>query len=141
MPPLVDIVRAHARRNRTVLDGVTSARLAAMAIERTPDAQARSERALSDRMQKMLAVAERVPELRTDAEFIALQRALDAVESGIRTARDDYNEHVTRFDGLVGKFPALLIARIFGVDPAYYFEADGSTSSLGTALESYVTTA
>jgi LemA protein len=141
VPLLVECVRTHARRNRTVLDGVTSARLAAMALERTPDAQAYSEQTLSDKLEKMLELASRVPELQTNAEFRALQQTLDTIEASIRIARDKYNDEVSRFDSLVGRFPSLLIARIFGISKALYFEVDGSTSPLGAALAGYVNSA
>jgi LemA protein len=138
VPLLVECVRVHARRNRTVLEGVTSARLAAMAIERTPDAQAHSEQTLSDRLEKMLDVAERVPEIQTNAEFRALHQTLDVIEGKIRVARDDYNEQVGQFDALVKRFPSMLVARVFGIDPMQYFDVDGSTSPLGAALAGYV---
>jgi LemA protein len=59
----------------------------------------------------LIAVAERHPSLRTDADFRHLFDALAAAENRIAAGRRFYNDAITLLDTRVDRFPGLLVRR------------------------------
>ena len=72
----------------------------------------------------MIAVGGRDPELRTSADFVALQAKLIEIEDRIQEVSGVYNARVRSFNALVNTFPALIVARMFGFLPEPYFELE-----------------
>jgi LemA protein len=124
IPNLVNTVKGYAEHERELFKSVTSLRIDAMAVQRTPDAQAPREQALGNGVAQLMAVAERYPDLKASGEFLALQRELVDTEDRIQVARRIYNANVRSYDTLVQSFPALLIARGFEFKVRPYFELD-----------------
>jgi hypothetical protein len=114
----------------SVLDAVTSLRITAMSARRAPDAQAPAEAALGHGVARLVAVAEKYPDLKANTEFLQLQHELVDTETRIQVARRIYNANVRTFDTLVQTFPSLLIARMFGFEPVPYFEVEPARSQL-----------
>jgi LemA protein len=114
VPKFVNLIRPYTPRERPIVDGTTSLRLTAMALQRTADAQTEAERALGAALVDLVALAERSPDLCLNTEFIALREQLARREDEIQTARHAYNGRVRRFNRLVRTFPTLVIARMFG---------------------------
>lgn len=126
IPNLVETVRAYAAHERTVLDRVTAARTAAVDADRDPAAgpgeQARREEALTSATHGLLAVAEAYPDLQAATGFRQLQAQLVETEDRIAAARRLYNIEVRGLNRRVEAVPSNLVARIFGIDRAEYFE-------------------
>lgn len=109
-----------------MLDRVTAARAAAVSADRDPAAgpgeQARREEALTSATRGLLAVAEAYPDLQASAGFRQLQAQLVETEDRIAAARRLYNIEVRGLNRRVDAVPSNLVARIFGIDRAEYFE-------------------
>jgi len=93
LPKLVDAVKGYLTHERTLLEDVTALRTRALA----PGAGAQrleAEQALSQGVSKLLAVAERYPQLRASEVFIDLQRRISALEEQIAHRREFYNAAV-----------------------------------------------
>ncbi len=76
------------------------------------------------RRRPLLAISENYPQLKSDANFRALQDELTGTENRIATARQDYNEAVNQFNSFIRTFPYNLTAKLFGAGgPKPYFEA------------------
>ena len=124
IPNLVSTVKGYAAHERETLDAVTALRTDAMAEQRAPDEQATREQALGQGVTKLMAVAERYPDLKANQSFLALQRELADTEDRIQVARRIYNANVRAYDTLVQTFPSLLVARAGGFTTRPYFEVD-----------------
>lgn len=70
------------------------------------------------------AVAEDYPELGATEAFRDLQVQLEGTENRINTARMDYNGVVQTYNSSVRRFPANIVAGMFGFDRRTPFEAD-----------------
>jgi len=71
-----------------------------------------------------VAVAERYPELKASAGFLALQENLSEVENNIQYARRYYNGAVRNLNTRIDSFPDMAIARPFAFHPREYFDLD-----------------
>jgi LemA protein len=122
---LVETVKGYAAHERGTLEDVVKARSAAMAPGQSPAAQAESENMLSQALGRLLAIVEAYPDLKANQNFMALQNELTATEDRIASARRYYNATVRDLNTKVETVPSNVIAGIFNVDRAEYFEAVG----------------
>ncbi len=126
IPNLVETVKGYAAHEREVLQAVTEARSRAAASDGSPESQARDEKGLVESMNRLLAVAERYPELKANDNYLALQHELANTEDRIQAARRFFNANVRDLNTRVEVFPTNLIASMFGFEPAGFFEVESS---------------
>ena len=125
IPNLVETVKGYAAHERGTLEDVVKARSAAMAPGQSPAQQAESENMLSQALGRLLAIVEAYPDLKANQNFLALQNELTATEDRIASARRYYNATVRDLNTKVETVPSNIIAGIFNVERAEYFEAVG----------------
>ena len=91
---------------------------------------ANANQALNAPLGRLLAISENYPQLKSDANFRALQDELTGTENRIATARQDYNEAVNQFNAYIRTFPQNLTAKMFGNGtPRVYFQAKEGTDA------------
>lgn len=73
---------------------------------------------------RVIALAERYPQLKTDAAFRKLQRELSDTEQRIALARGYYNEIATYYNTKLQTFPEGLVAVLGRMKPRALFRAD-----------------
>jgi LemA protein len=122
---LVETVKGYAAHERGTLEDVVKARSAAMAPGQSPAQQAESENMLSQALGRLLAIVEASPDLKANQNFLSLQNELTATEDRIASARRYYNATVRDLNTKVETVPSNVIAGIFNVERAEYFEAVG----------------
>jgi len=119
IPNLVSTVQGYAKQERTVLDEVTQARASATAIKvdasQLGDAAkvqqyAAAQNGLSGALSRLMVANERYPELKSNANFLALQSQLEGTENRIAVARNDYNEAVRDYNTTLHTFPGVMWA-------------------------------
>jgi LemA protein len=66
---------------------------------------------------------ERYPELKSNANFLALQTQLEGTENRITVERQRYNEAVREYNTRLRLFPASVLAGVMGFRPKAFFEA------------------
>ncbi len=119
IPNLVATVQGYAKQERAVLDEVTQARASATSIKvdasQLGDAAkvqqyANAQGGLSAALGKLLIANERYPELKSNANFLALQSQLEGTENRIAVARNDYNDAVKDYNLALHTFPGVLWA-------------------------------
>jgi LemA protein len=119
IPNLVETVKGFAKQEQQVLVAVTEARSRATSIQVTadlvnnPEAFKKFQEAqaqLSGALGRLLAVSENYPELKSNANFLALQSQLEGTENRIAVARRDYIEAVRAYNTELKTFPGVLWA-------------------------------
>lgn len=131
IPNLVNTVKGYAAHERQTLDEVTQARAKATSIELsvdelTPEKLAAFQQAQADvrsALGRLIAVAERYPDLKADRHFLELQAQLEGTENRIAVARKDFNRQAQRYNVAVRRFPTNIVARLFGFEQKPYFAA------------------
>lgn len=139
IPNLVETVKGYANQERTVLTQVTEARARATSIQidaedlsdpakvqQYADAQAQ----LGGSLGRLLATFEAYPDLKSNANFLALQDQIEGSENRINTSRQDYNGAVRAYNTTIRTFPDAIGARIFyGAKPKVPFQAAAGAQS------------
>jgi LemA protein len=121
VPNLVETVKGYAKQERDVLEAVTAARARATSIQlpadiltdpeafkKFQDAQAQ----LSGALGRLLAVAERYPDLKSNQNFLALQSQLEGTENRIAVARRDYIDAVRIYNTELRTFPGVIWSKL-----------------------------
>jgi LemA protein len=134
LPNLVEVVSAYAKHERDVLEGVTSARTAALA-ETEPAALARQENRLTERLRSLFALAESYPELLADRSFANLHDQLVIIEDQLQMARRYYNGTVRDYNIRTESFPSNLVARIHGFESREFFLLASATERATPAVD------
>ncbi|MDD9953197.1 MAG: LemA family protein [Candidatus Woesearchaeota archaeon] len=133
IPNLVETVAAFAEQEESVFTQVTAARAKVGQIKLSTDdlsdparlrAFATAQQELGGALSKLLAVAERYPDLKSGENFLALQDQLEGTENRISVARRDFNTAVRSYNVKVQRIPTALVANMFGFDKREFFEAD-----------------
>jgi LemA protein len=123
IPNLVEAVKGYATHERETLEGVILARRQAMNAVGM-EAKAASEGELGGMLSRLMAVSERYPELKANANFMAMQQQLTALEGEIERARRYYNGTVRENNIKIRSFPSNLVAGMFHFNDGVFFEID-----------------
>ncbi len=124
IPNLVESVKGYAAHERGVFDEVARARAAAAAPGSGPAEQAQQENQLTQALGRLFAVAEAYPVLRASENFQQLQAELTNTEDRIAAGRRFYNANVRELNTKVESFPPNIIANMFHIERAEYFEVE-----------------
>ncbi len=122
IPNLVETVKGYMAQERGVLENVTKARTQAMATGGTALEKAGAENMLSGALKTLFAVAENYPNLKSNENFLELQRELSDTENKIMSARRFYNSVVQELNTKVESFPSNIVANMFGFKQEKFFE-------------------
>ena len=125
IPQLVATVKGAADFEKSTLEAVTEAR-ASVGRAQLPaglpsdPAQLQSylqaQQGLGAALGRLFVVVERYPELKANQSFLSLQDQLEGTENRIAVARRDYIDSVRRFNTYVRRFPANLVAGMYGFE-------------------------
>ncbi|MBV8879634.1 MAG: LemA family protein [Planctomycetaceae bacterium] len=123
IPNLVETVKGYASHESKTLEGVIAARSQAVAAP-TVDAKIAAEGQLSQALSRLMVVTEQYPELKANANFLALQEELTSTENKIGFARQAYNDAATSYNTRIETFPSNLVAGNFGFKPEPLFQVN-----------------
>ena len=129
IPNLVETVRAYAAHERNTLEGITRLRNQAAALSQGSHGEVTQERAqveeqLSGAVRNLLVSVEAYPDLKSNVNFLELQRELTATEDRIAAGRRFYNANVRNYNTQVESFPSNVLAGMFKFEKATYFEVN-----------------
>lgn len=135
IPNLVNTVKGYATHEQETLDQVIEARSHATQVtlnaeDITPDRLQQYQQAqgeVSQALGRLMMIAENYPDLKANQNFMELQAQLEGTENRISVARKDFNDASMAYNSYIRKFPANIIAGIFGFDTKSYFEAAEGT--------------
>ena len=138
IPNLLETVRKYLQHERETLEAVTAARSAAQTaagVARQNPASAGAVSALGTAegllggvLGRLMAVTEAYPELKADQTMRELAEELTSTENRVGFARQSYNDTVLDYNNAAGQFPANLVARLFGFEPAAMLQSTQSVA-------------
>ncbi len=120
IPNLVATVQGYAAQEKSVLTAVIEARAKATQVKvdvsqlTDPDkikAFQDAQNQLTGALGRLLAVSENYPDLKSNANFLALQSQLEGTENRIAVARRDYIEAVRVYNTALRTFPTVIWAK------------------------------
>lgn len=119
IPNLVATVKGFAKQEKDVLTTVTQARASANQVTLSPgDLTDPAKVQAFQNAQNNLTLATRqlqeaYPELKSNANFMALQSQLEGTENRVNISIKDYNEAVQAYNTTIRTFPDAIGAKIF----------------------------
>ncbi|MDF1838934.1 MAG: LemA family protein [Planctomycetota bacterium] len=126
IPQLVATVKGAANFEKSTMLEVTEARNAvsklstddgALKDPAQTEAYMKAQSALGSSLNRMLNVTvERYPDLKASKNFLGLQDQLEGTDNRIATARRDYIDSIKKYNTKVRKFPANILAGMFGFE-------------------------
>ena len=126
IPNLVETVKGFAKQEREVFTEVTRLRSQwgeARSTGNIPKAQ-EAARGLDTALGRLLLVAERYPDLKSNQNFLRLQDQLEGTENRISVERRRYNLAVQDYNVAIRRFPTNLMASVLGFSRMELFEAE-----------------
>ena len=112
VPQVVETAKKYLSHERGVLKEFTRLRAR---VEKTPEndiaAQVQNQKSFFDRL---FAVAEAYPQLRSSDVFVSLEHILQDTEENLAAARHIYNSNVDIYNSYIHSFPAMILAGLFG---------------------------
>ena len=122
IPNLANTVAAYAKQEQTVLTQVTQARASATQVKVdastiTDPAKFQEFQQAQDRLSgvlgRLMAISENYPDLKSNANFLALQSQLEGTENRIEISRRDYNAAVQDYNTELVTIPGSIWAATF----------------------------
>ena len=129
IPNLVETVRAYAAHERNTLEDVTRLRSQAQQLSQSEGPLPSQQRAdveaqLSGAVRNLIVSVEAYPDLKSNQNFLELQRQLAETEDRIAAGRRFYNANVRVYNTKVESVPTNIIAGMFKFEKATYFQVD-----------------
>jgi LemA protein len=139
VPNLVSTVAGAANFEKSTLEAVTNARASVGRVQ-LPSGSAPTDPAqlaafqqaqgqLGSALSRLLVVSEQYPDLKATANFRDLQSQLEGTENRIAVERGRFNEVVQAYDTAIRRFPAVILAGMFGFNQRPYFTATAGSDT------------
>jgi LemA protein len=140
IPNLVNTVKGYADFEQETLTGVIQARASATQVKvdpsnLTPESIAQFQQAqdgLSTALGRLMVVVERYPDLKANQNFLDLQAQLEGTENRISVERKRFNDVVQPYNVYIKRFPANMLANMYGFEEKGYFKAAAGTEQAPT---------
>lgn len=125
IPNLVETVKGYAAHEQDTLEKVIAARNT-YATATTVEDKAVANSELTSTLKSLFALSEAYPDLKANQNFMSLQTELSGTEDKIAYSRQFYNDTVQMYNTAIMKFPANIIAGMFGYKEEPFFKIDES---------------
>ncbi|NPD44634.1 MULTISPECIES: LemA family protein [unclassified Lentimicrobium] len=122
IPNLVATVKQFMNHEKELLTKVTELRAQAMKSDVSTEQKVDFDNQITGAMKGIMVAVESYPDLKSNENFLNLQRTFNEVESQISAARRAYNASVTDFNNGVQMFPSSIIAGMMKLQTKKVFE-------------------
>ncbi|HMR50290.1 MAG TPA: LemA family protein [Arachnia sp.] len=129
IPNLIETVRGYAAHERNSLEQITALRNQAAGLAHHGDGAPTGQRAaveaqLSEAVRSLMVSVEAYPDLKSNVNFLELQRELTDTEDRIAAGRRFYNANVREYNTRIESVPSNVIANFGNFQQASYFEVN-----------------
>lgn len=121
IPNLVETVKGFVKHEKAAISAVTNARKALVSARGIED-RIKADKTLQSALGRIFAIAESYPTLKSDSNFLELQRELTTTEDRIAYARQFYNDSILNYNNLCKLLPGKFFAGIYGKKPKQYLQ-------------------
>ncbi len=146
IPNLVATVKGYAEQEKEVFTNIAEARSKAGGVMNitdevlnNPESFSRFQKAQSElggALQRLLVITENYPDLKANANFMALQDQLEGTENRITVERGRFNEVVRPYNIFIKQFPRSIIANMSGFrEKAYFTASEGAETAPVVSFE------
>lgn len=139
IPNLVSVVQASANFEKNTLVQLAEIRSKAASVQLNTSTTGEAYKQLettqaemANTMNRVLAVVERYPELKSQTAFLRFQDQIKGTENRIRIARIDLNKAVADYNMKVRSFPRSLFSGLFGFKRKSGFQSEAEASQAPT---------
>jgi len=122
IPNLVEVTKGYASHEREIFERIADARARLLAGGSREDKMAAANE-MTGALGRLLAIAEKYPDLKANQQFARLSDELAGTENRIAVERMRYNDAVREYNAFIKSFPNMLYASAVGFEPQKYFEA------------------
>jgi len=122
IPNLISTVKQFMTHEKDLLTKVTELRAKAMSGNVSTEEKVDIDNQITGAMKGIMVAVESYPDLKSNENFLNLQRTMNEVESQISAARRAYNASVTDFNNGVQMFPSSIIAGMMHLQAKKVFE-------------------
>jgi len=112
IPNLIETVKGFAKQEKSIMASVTEARKALVGAKDL-SGKMKANNVLEGALGKLFAIAENYPDLKSNTNFLELQRELSSTEDRVAYARQNYNDSILTYNNMVERFPGLIFAGMF----------------------------
>ena len=123
---LVKLTKDYAAYEGETLEKVIAERKIVSAANPSVSDINANEAALGGVLARLVAVAERYPDLKANAQYPKTMDSVNKYEDNVRLARMTYNDTVTKYNNSVRMFPGSIVAGILGFPRRDYLAEDSS---------------
>ena len=122
IPNLVETVKGYAKHEKSTFEDVVKARNTYISAK-TDEEEMKASGEVTKALNKLFALAESYPELKSNENFLSLQADLKDSEDKISMTRQFYNDTVLSYNNKREVFPSNIVAGIFNFEKGNFFEA------------------
>ena len=126
---LVDLTKSYNEHEYNTLKEIVAqrAKIGSNSSAKQADAQ---EGILTDALSRIIAVAERYPELKANEMYIKTMDSVNTYENQVRMSRMVYNDTVTAYNRCVRQIPDSIVAGLLRFTEKEYLEEDKKKSEM-----------
>ena len=122
IPNFVETVKGYAKHEENTFKEVIEARNK-MNTAGNINEELEASNAITGALNKLFALSEAYPELKSNENFLSLQKDLKKTEDKLSYARQFYNDSVLSYNNKIELFPSSIIASMFHFEKEKFFEA------------------
>ena len=116
---MIDVVKGYAKHEKETIFEVINLRK-----NMSTEEKVEANKKMSSNLQKIYALAESYPELKSSENYNTLQKSIADVEEHLQAARRMYNSNVSIYNQKLVTFPTSMIANAKGLTKKDFFEAE-----------------
>lgn len=127
IPNIVQVVKRYAKHEKDTLKEIVELKNSVKSYDKLSDEEKiRANEQMSGGLIRLMALAEVYLDLKTNDNFLSLQKDLSSIEDEIAQSRKYYNAVVRNFNNKVEMIPSNIVAKMLGYKPKTMFEANAS---------------
>lgn len=119
IPNLVECVKGYAKYEQELFESIAELRTKYNKTSNITDGAK-----LNNKFNQMLLLEEKYPNLKSNENFLNLQKSIAKMENTLQAARRLYNSDVTMYNNSITTFPGNMFAGIFGFKQEALFEIE-----------------